>query len=53
MRIIVAVALLATFVAGCGSESKKADDGPRVTGGQVDPNAKPQRPTIGGSVKDK
>jgi hypothetical protein len=49
VRLLAATILVAAL--GCGGSGKKADDGPRITGGgAVDPNAKPQRPTVGGAV---
>ncbi len=57
MKTIVSLVFPAVAMAcflGCGG-AKKSDtpSGPRITGGKVDSEARPEKPTIGGSVGPK
>ena len=54
IAIILSFALTLTALSGCGGAKKSdAQSGPRITGGKVDTEARPEKPTIGGSVGPK
>ena len=48
------IAALITALPGCKGESKPdANTGPRITSGNEDTESRPQKPSLGGSVKPK
>jgi hypothetical protein len=43
--------LAITAAVGCKGGSKPDASGPHITSGSVDPEARPQKPSLGGSVE--